>query len=221
MLKGITFEAKPGDTVALVGQSGSGKSTIAALLLGLYEPQKGSIYVDGELLCRENMEHVRSKVGTMFQQPGLMSGTIADQIRMGKPDATDEEIARAVEQAHCKEFLSEISPNGLQYQVGERGKNLSGGQQQRVALARALVRKPQLLVLDEPTAALDAASEQYIDMTLNELKCTKVVIAHRLSTIRNADAIIVVDQGSIAEQGTHNELVMQDGGKYANMLSFS
>ena len=221
VLRDISFEAAPGETVALVGQSGSGKSTIAALLLGLYEPQRGSIYVDGEELTRESIGRLRSKVGTMFQQPGIMSGTIEEQIRMGKPGATEEEITRAVELSHCKEFINEISSNGLQYEVGERGNNLSGGQQQRVALARALVRKPQLLVLDEPTAALDAASERFIDMTLKELECTQVVIAHRLSTIRNADLILVIDNGSIVEQGTHAELVGRKGGKYANMLSFA
>lgn len=221
VLKDVSFEAAPGQTVALVGQSGSGKSTIAALLLGLYEPQKGEIYVDGELLTREHVERVRSKVGTMFQQPGIMSGTIEEQIRMGKPDATNEEVTRAVELSHCKEFINQISSSGLNYQVGERGKNLSGGQQQRLALARALVRRPQMLLLDEPTAALDAVSEQYIDMTLADLTCTKVVIAHRLSTIRNADVIIVVDQGRIVERGTHDELVRIPDGKYANMLSFA
>lgn len=220
VLKDISFEAKPGDAVALVGQSGSGKSTIAALLLGLYEPQQGSIFVDDERLTLESMGRLRSKVGTMFQQPGIMSGTIEEQIRMGKPGAGDEEIARAVELSHCREFVNEISSSGLNYDVGERGKNLSGGQQQRVALARALVRRPQLLVLDEPTAALDTASERFIDMTLNELKCTKVIIAHRLSTIRNADLILVVDDGCIVEHGTHAELVGRQGGKYANMLSF-
>lgn len=220
VLKDISFEANPGDVVALVGQSGSGKSTIAALLLGLYEPQRGSILVDEERLARENMGRLRSRVGTMFQQPGIMSGTIEEQIRMGKPGATDEEIARAVELSHCREFVNEISSSGLSYDVGERGKNLSGGQQQRIALARALVRRPQLLVLDEPTAALDTVSERFIDMTLNELKCTKVIIAHRLSTIRNADAILVVENGRIVERGTHAELVGRQGGKYANMLSF-
>ena len=221
VLRDVSFVAAPGQTVALVGQSGSGKSTIAALLLGLYEPQEGAIYVDGERLTRENVNRMRSKVGTMFQQPGIMSGTIEEQVRMGKPDATLQEVTRAVERAHCKEFVNEISSSGLNYQVGERGKNLSGGQQQRLALARALVRKPQLLLLDEPTAALDAISEQYIDMTLADMTCTKVVIAHRLSTIRNADSIIVVDQGRIVERGTHKELVGLSGGKYASMLSFS
>lgn len=220
VLKDISFEANSGDAVALVGQSGSGKSTIAALLLGLYEPQRGSIFMDEERLTRETMGRLRSKVGTMFQQPGIMSGTIEDQIKMGKPSASDEEIARAVELSHCREFVNSISSNGLSYDVGERGKNLSGGQQQRIALARALVRRPQMLVLDEPTAALDTASERFIDMTLSDLKCTKVIIAHRLSTIRNANTILVVENGSIVERGTHAELVGRQGGKYANMLSF-
>lgn len=220
ILKGISFHAKPGTTLALVGPSGSGKSTIAALLLGLYSPQKGSIYIGNERLLSGNVEMIRKQIGTMFQQPGIMSGSIADQIRLGKDDASDKEIAVAAKLSHCNEFLKVISKNGLDYQVGERGKNLSGGQQQRVALARALVRQPNLLVLDEHSSALDANSEQYIDMTLNGLECTKVVIAHRLSTVRRADSILVMDHGDIVEQGSHAELYNK-GGRYRSMVDIS
>ena len=220
VLKGISFYAPAGTSLALVGPSGSGKTTIAALLLGLYTPQKGSIYIGEELLTDETAHKIRRHIGTMFQQPGVMSGSIADQIRLGKKNATDKDVAVAAKLAHCNEFLNIISNKGLDYQVGERGKNLSGGQQQRVALARALVRKPHLLVLDEHSSALDTISEQYIDMTLNELECTKVIIAHRLSTIRNADSILVMNHGNIIEQGSHMELYNK-GGKYKSMVDIS
>lgn len=220
ILKGISFHAPPGTSLALVGQSGSGKTTIAALLLGLYSPQKGSIYVGGTLLTHETAHTIRKHIGTMFQQPGIMSGSIAEQIRLGKMDATDKEVAVAAKLAHCNEFVNTISNRGLEYQVGERGKNLSGGQQQRVALARALVRQPNLLILDEHSSALDTISEQYIDMTLNELECTKVIIAHRLSTIRSADWILVMKNGDIIEQGSHMDLYNK-GGKYRSMVDIS
>ena len=216
VLKGVSFVASPGSTLALVGPSGSGKSTIAALILGLYRPIKGSVYIGGDQMTEKNAAQLRRQIGTMFQQSGLMSGTIADQVRIGKSDATDDEISSALERAHCKEFMK----SDATFDVGEKGSNLSGGQQQRVALARALVRNPKLLVLDEPTAALDVDSEQYIDMTLSELKCTKVIIAHRLSTIRRADQILVLENGEIAERGNHNELFSQQG-KYRSMVDMS
>jgi ABC-type multidrug transport system fused ATPase/permease subunit len=216
VLKGVSFVASPGSMLALVGPSGSGKSTIAALILGLYRPSKGSVYIGGEEMTEKNVAQLRRQIGTMFQQSGLMSGTIADQVRLGKLDATDDEISSALERAHCKEFMK----TDATFDVGERGSNLSGGQQQRVALARALVRNPKLLVLDEPTAALDVDSEQYIDMTLSELQCTKVIIAHRLSTIRKADQILVLEAGEIVERGNHNQLFSQQG-KYRTMVDMS
>lgn len=220
VLKGVSFHADAGSSLALVGSSGSGKTTIAALLLGLYTPQKGDIYIGGERLSSKTMYKIRKRIGTMFQQPGIMSGSIADQIRLGKKHATDKEISVAAKLSHCNEFVNKVSNIGLEYQVGERGKNLSGGQQQRVALARALVRRPNLLVLDEHSSALDTISEQYIDMTLNELECTKVIIAHRLSTVRGADSILVLDHGGIIEQGDHVELYNM-GGKYRSMVDIS
>lgn len=220
VLKGISFVAKSG-TLALVGPSGSGKSTIAALILGLYAPQKGSIYINGEKMTEFNVSRLRRMYGTMFQQPGLMSGTVTDQLRLGKEDATAEEILEAIKLAHCDDFIRDMS-RGLNSEVGERGGNLSGGQQQRIALARALIRKPRLLVLDEPTAALDVASEKYIDAALQGLtQCTKVIIAHRLSTIRRADLIIVLESGNIVETGNHDELMNHQGGVYREMVNVS
>lgn len=220
VLRGISFVVKSG-TLALVGPSGSGKSTIAALILGLYAPQKGSIYINGERMTDLNVSRLRRMYGTMFQQPGLMSGTVTDQLRLGKEDASAEEILEAIKLAHCDDFIREMS-RGLNSEVGERGGNFSGGQQQRIALARALIRKPRLLVLDEPTAALDMTSEKYIDAALKGLtECTKVIIAHRLSTIRQADMIIVLEAGNIIESGNHHDLMRMQGGAYRKMVTVS
>lgn len=172
-------------------------------------------------MTESNVSRLRRMYGTMFQQPGLMSGTVTDQLRLGKEDATAEEILEAIKLAHCDDFIRDMS-RGLNSEVGERGGNLSGGQQQRIALARALIRKPRLLVLDEPTAALDVASEKYIDAALQGLtQCTKVIIAHRLSTIRRADLIIVLESGNIVETGNHDELMNHQGGVYREMVNVS
>jgi ABC-type multidrug transport system fused ATPase/permease subunit len=218
-LQGLTLSIAPGSTLALVGPSGGGKSTTAALLLGLYTPQKGHVLLDNVILDKDTIPHARKSIGTVLQQPALMSGTIAEQIALGCPEeATEESITSAADAAHASGFINAL-PEKYNTELGERGTQLSGGQQQRLSIARALARRPRLLLLDEPTAALDVDAERAVDEALQEIKgVTKVIIAHRLSTIRSADSIAVIVGGRVVEQGSHDELLAVEGGHYQRMV---
>lgn len=219
-LQGLTLSISPGSTLALVGPSGGGKSTTAALLLGLYTPQKGQVLLDNIILDKNTIANARKTIGTVLQQPALMSGTVAEQIALGcsPEEATEESIIAAADAAHASGFINAL-PEKFNTQLGERGAQLSGGQQQRLSIARALVRHPRLLLLDEPTAALDVDAERAVDEALQEIKgVTKVIIAHRLSTIRSADSIAVIVGGRVVEQGTHADLMAVEGGQYKRMV---
>jgi ABC-type multidrug transport system fused ATPase/permease subunit len=211
-LSGISLRVARGQTVALVGKSGSGKTTIFRLLLGMLSPEGGAVRLWGTD-CRETaLVGWRRQLGYLAQDAPLFDGTVSDNIRMGRLEASDAEILEATEAANAMEFLSGL-PDGLASQAGELGGRLSGGQRQRIAIARALVRNAPILLLDEATSALDAESEAAVQRGMNRLLegRTVVVAAHRLSTIRHADHIVVLDRGRIAEQGTHEELVHGDG----------
>lgn len=217
-LQGLSLRIPPGSTVALVGPSGGGKSTTAALLLGLYRAQKGKILYDGVILNEDTIPGARASIGTVLQRPSLLSGKVIDQLRLGAPEATLGEIEEAIKASNAEEFVGQL-PFGVYSELTEGGRNLSGGQQQRLAIARALVRKPRLLLLDEPTAALDVDAERAIDSALSSLQgCTKIIIAHRLSTVRRADIIAVVVDGRVAEVGSHDDLMTQPEGRYRKMI---
>jgi ATP-binding cassette subfamily C protein CydD len=211
-LDGTTFEIGAGQRIALVGPSGAGKSTIASLLLGFIQPQSGRIRVDGEDLASLSIEDWRRQLAWLPQQPRLFQGTLADNIRLGLPEASDDQVRRAAEHAQAAEFIVRL-PHGYNTQVGERGAGLSGGQIQRIALARAFLRNARFVILDEATASLDPASEALVQQAVDELAHDRsmLVIAHRLSTVRAADRILVLDQGRIVESGSHHALLQQDG----------
>ncbi len=212
ILKNVSFNVKPGETIALVGPSGAGKTTISALIPRFYDVDRGSITIDGVDIRDFTKESLRQQIGTVQQDVFLFTGTLRENIAYGKLDATDEEIMRAAKQAHMEDFISEL-PEGYHTQVGERGFKLSGGQKQRIAIARMFLKNPPILILDEATSALDTETEMIIQKALNDLakNRTTLVIAHRLATIKNADRIMVVTKDGIAEQGSHDELIKQDG----------
>ena len=216
VVRGANIEIAPGMKVALVGRSGSGKSTLAALLLGLYTPESGTIEFDGCDLRQLDVRTVRAQMGVVSQQPFVFSGTIRDNLTVASPDAPMHRVIRAAQIARIHEDIMAM-PMGYDTPVTEGGGSLSGGQRQRLALARALVSEPAILLLDEATSALDAATEAEISQNLSNLRCTQLVIAHRLSTIRDADVIIVVDDGQIVEAGNHQVLVQQQG-KYHRLI---
>ena len=210
VLKDISFRIEAGEVVALVGRTGAGKTTIADLLLRLYEPESGNITIDGHPITQITKDSLLSQVGVVTQSPFLFSGNIRDNIRYGNPSASGEEIAEAAGAAHVDEFVREL-PHGYDTEVGEEGTQLSGGQRQRITIARAMVRNPNLLILDEATSSLDAKSERYIQASMENLlqQRSVLVIAHRLSTIRHADKIIVLDGGKISAMGRHEELLRE------------
>lgn len=212
VLKGISLEAAPGQQIALVGPSGSGKSTIASLLLQYYTPNSGTIVFDDKPSNAYPLTQLRAQIGYVPQDVLLFGGTIRENIAYGKPGATDAEIQAASEKANAHDFIAKF-PEGYQTIVGERGIKLSGGQRQRIAIARAILKNPAILILDEATSSLDSESEQLVQEALDYLMQgrTSFVIAHRLSTIRNADGIVVIDHGKVAQKGTHAELMQQDG----------
>ncbi|KAI8379607.1 P-loop containing nucleoside triphosphate hydrolase protein [Radiomyces spectabilis] len=213
ILKNFSLTVNPGTVIAIVGSSGSGKSTIGSLLLRYYDPNAGSVYVDDTNLKDINLNWWRENVGVVSQEPMLFAGTIAENIAYGRENATMEEIMEAATKAHCTNFIQSFR-DGYHTMVGERGISLSGGQKQRIAIARALLKNPSILVLDEATSALDSESELLVQDALNTLMQGRTVftIAHRLSTIRSADLVACLSDGRVAELGTYNDLLnIQDG----------
>ena len=217
VLHGISLELKPGQMIALAGESGSGKSTIAALVPRLYDPSAGRVTIDGHDLRDVTLESLRANIGAVPQETTLFHGSIRDNIAYGRPDATLEEIVEAAKKANADDFIR-AQPKGYDTPIGERGNKLSGGQRQRIAIARALLRNPKVLILDEATASLDSKTEAAVQDALNTLMSgrTTLVIAHRFSTIQNADCIYVLDKGHIIECGKHQEL-LDKGGVYFNL----
>jgi ABC-type multidrug transport system fused ATPase/permease subunit len=218
VLKSLSFNLPQGQTLALVGRSGSGKSTIASLLMRFYTDFEGEFTANGASVASMNLQSWRSALALVPQDVLLFGGTIRENITYGNTDASDAMIIEAAKEANAWEFI-EGFPEGLETKVGDRGVQLSGGQRQRIAIARALLKDPQLLILDEATSALDSESEHLVQEALDRLMKgrTSVVIAHRLSTIRKAHQIIVLDDGAVIESGTHEEL-MQKTGTYAELI---
>lgn len=219
VLKNVSFRVEPGGKVALAGHSGAGKSTIIQLLLRFYEAEKGTILIDGRDVKDWDLKVLRSKIGIVPQEVLLFGGSIRENIAYAKPNATEEEIVLAAKKANAWQFITQF-PEGLGTLVGERGVKLSGGQRQRVAIARAILKDPAILILDEATSSLDAESESLVQQALDELMKgrTTLIIAHRLATIRKVDRIYALSEGKIVEQGSHKELLADEGGFYANLV---
>lgn len=218
VLKNIDFAAHPGENIAIVGPSGAGKSTLVSLVLRFYEPTNGTIRIDGKHATDFSLNELRSQMAIVPQEVLLFGGSIRENIAYGKPDASDEEIQLAAEKANAHEFIQRF-PDGMNTLVGERGIQLSGGQRQRIAIARAILKNPKILILDEATSSLDSESERLVQDALESLmqNRTSIVIAHRLSTIRKANRILVLENGEIVEQGSHNELIEKSNGVYQKL----
>ena len=217
VLKDINLTVNPGETVAVVGSTGAGKTTLVSLLARFYDPSEGAILVDGNNLKDIKQKSLRSKMGIVTQEPFLFSGSIADNIKYGRLTASDEEIKQAAMAANADQFIDKL-PDGYRTEVGERGKLLSQGQRQLISIARAVLADPRILILDEATASIDTRTESLIQKALNALLVgrTSFVIAHRLSTVRNANQVIVIEDGRIVERGTHDGLI-KSGGIYADL----
>jgi subfamily B ATP-binding cassette protein MsbA len=217
VLRDITFTISPGQMVGIVGPTGSGKSTIVNLIPRFRDPDAGRITIDGVDIGDYTLRKLRAQIGFVLQDTVLLRGTVRDNIAFGRPDATDEDIILAAKLANADEFITRM-PDGYSSLVGDRGMTLSGGQRQRIGIARAVIRDNPILILDEPTAALDAESEELVIEAIGRLMegRTVITIAHRLSTLRNADKIIVIKDGAVAEDGTHGEL-LKHGGVYARL----
>ena len=218
IIQGVSFEVRKGETVALVGPSGGGKSTLSELMERFYDANSGDILFDGESIRNYKQDSLRSVMSLVSQETVLFNDTIKSNISLGKPDATDEEIIEACKVANAHNFIME-SPEGYETNIGDRGAKLSGGQRQRLSIARAVLKNPEFLILDEATSALDTESEKLVQDALTKLLKgrTSVVIAHRLSTIMNADRIFVIDEGRIVEEGKHDDLIAK-GGVYAKLV---
>lgn len=223
VLKNFSISVPKGKTIALVGQSGSGKSTIANLLTRFYDVQEGAVKIDGVDIKDMNIHSLRGLMGLVTQDSILFNDTIKNNILIGKPDATDDEILEALKVANAYEFVTDL-PLGIETNIGDAGGKLSGGQKQRLSIARAVLKNPPIMILDEATSALDTESEKFVQVALENMmqNRTSIVIAHRLSTIQKADNIIVMQKGEIVEQGTHAELMTKDGmySKLVMMQSF-
>ena len=218
VIDGVSFTIRKGETVALVGPSGGGKSTLSELIPRFYDIQGGDILIDGTSIRNYTQESLRAHMSVVAQDTILFNDTIEGNISLGKLDATHDEIVAAAKVANAHDFIMETD-KGYQTNIGDRGMKLSGGQRQRLSIARAVLKNPEILILDEATSALDTESEKLVQDALNSLLKgrTSIVIAHRLSTVHNADKIIVIDHGRIAEQGTHEEL-MARGGIYSKLI---
>ena len=208
VLRDVTFEAAPGQRIALLGATGSGKSTIINLLPRFYDPSEGRITIDGHDLRQVKLDSLRRQIGIVLQETTLFSGTIRENIAFGRPDASDEDVIAAARAAQAHEFIMSF-PEGYQTHVGERGATLSGGQKQRLAIARALLLDPRILILDDSTSSVDLATEALIQSALDNLMHgrTSFVIAQRISTVMSADKILVLDKGRVVAQGKHTELM--------------
>ncbi|MCL4125698.1 UNVERIFIED_CONTAM: hypothetical protein GTU68_028896 [Idotea baltica] len=215
VLHNISFKAPSGSVIALVGSSGSGKSTIAGLSATFLNPESGKVTIDNQDLSQVNLSSYRKHLGVVLQDEFLFEGTIRENIMFPRPNATEAELQNAVKAAYVNEFTDRFD-DGLDTLIGERGVKLSGGQRQRLAIARAILANPKIIILDEATSNLDTESEALIQKSLAELvkDRTTIVIAHRLSTIRKADQILVIEAGHIAERGTHDELIEKQGRYY-------
>ena len=212
ILEDFDFTAQAGKTIAIVGPSGAGKTTVANILPRFYDVTGGAVYIDGVDIRDVTLSSLREQIGMVPQDTMLFNTTIKDNILYGRLDATDEEIWEAVRAANAEEFIKAL-PQGLQTMAGDRGVVLSGGQRQRISIARAILKNPKILILDEATSALDTESEKVVQDALDKLMIgrTAFVIAHRLSTIKHADHILVLNNGRIEEQGTHEELISRHG----------
>ncbi|RZL38464.1 MAG: ATP-binding cassette domain-containing protein, partial [Pedobacter sp.] len=223
VLKNFSLTIPKGKTVALVGQSGSGKSTIANLLTRFYEVNNGEILIDNHNIKDITMESLRNLTGLVTQDSIMFNGTISDNIKLGFTEATDEDVINALKVANAYEFVEKL-PNGIHTNIGDSGNKLSGGQKQRLSIARAVLKNPPIMILDEATSALDTESEKFVQVALENMmqNRTSIVIAHRLSTIQKADKIVVMQSGKIVEQGSHEELIALNGTytRLVNMQSF-
>ncbi len=218
-LNGLTGEVHAGQTVAIVGPSGAGKTTLFSLLMRFHAPQHGDVLLDGVAVDQMDLNDLRQRIGVVPQEAVVFSGTVMENIRYGKPEATDQEVQAAAEAAFAQEFIADL-PQGYETYLGDRGVRLSGGQRQRIAIARAILKNPPLLLLDEATSALDAHSERMVQAALEKAMQgrTTLVIAHRLATVQKADCIWVLDKGKLVEQGTHEELITK-AGLYASLAA--